>query len=100
VFAATQREIDLLLTRQLQDTRDRLGTPWGHLAVLAERTRSVEHYSQVLTAAGIPSIELTAYDGTSTDRVKIGTIKRSKGLEFPYVLLPGLSQEPPALIDG
>lgn len=100
VFARTQRDLDVALARQVQETRDHLGTPWGHMAVLAERTLTVDHIRRVLTTAGIPWVDLTTYDGTSTNRVKIGTIKRAKGLEFPYVLLPNLSQEPPDQMAG
>ena len=70
------------------------------MAVLAERTRIVDHYRRVLTDARIPFVELTAYDGQSTDQVKLGTVKRAKGLEFAYVFLPNLSQEPPAIASG
>ncbi len=100
VLAETQHDLDAALTSQLQRTRDWDGTPWGHMAVLAERTRTVDHYRRVLTKAGIPFVELTDYDGESSDRVKIGTIKRAKGLEFAYVLIPGLSQEPPGMASG
>ena len=77
----------------LQRTRRALDVPWGDMAVLVERRRNVEHYERILAHAGIPFVELTAYDGVTSDRVKIGTIKRSKGLEFKFVLLPGLSHE-------
>ncbi len=100
VLAETQYDLDAALTSQLQRTRRWDGTPWGHMAVLAERTRTVDHYRRVLTEASIPFVELTAYDGESIDRVKLGTIKRAKGLEFAYVLIPGLSQKPPAMADG
>jgi superfamily I DNA/RNA helicase len=35
------------------------------------------------------------YDGRTSDAVKIGTFKRAKGLEFKFVLLPGLEEGPP-----
>ena len=81
-------------------TREVLGVPWGDLAVLVERRKDVEHYQRVLAAAKIPYVELTRYDGVTTDRVKVGTIKRSKGLEFKFVLLPRLSHEAPPLWPG
>jgi superfamily I DNA/RNA helicase len=31
---------------------------------------------------------LTDYDGAPTDAIKVGTVKRAKGLEFKHVLLP------------
>jgi hypothetical protein len=93
VDAATQGDLDAALTSMLQRTRRALDVPWGDMAVLVERRRDVEHYERILASAGIPFVELTAYDGVTSDRVKIGTIKRSKGLEFKFVLLPGLSHE-------
>jgi superfamily I DNA/RNA helicase len=48
----------------------------------------------------VPYVELTRYDGVTSDRVKIGTIKRSKGLEFKFVLLPGLRRGAPELWPG
>jgi superfamily I DNA/RNA helicase len=46
----------------------------------------------LLRTAGIPVIELTDYDGSQTDAVKVGTIKRAKGLEFKQVLLPWVAE--------
>jgi superfamily I DNA/RNA helicase len=37
------------------------------------------------------------YAGISVDAVKVGTIKRAKGLEFKHVLLPRV---PPSLLDS
>jgi superfamily I DNA/RNA helicase len=37
-------------------------------------------------------VELTDYDGRPTDAVKVGTIKRAKGLEFKQVLLPWIAE--------
>jgi len=48
--------------------------------------------AMVPCTAGIPVSELTDYDGSSTDAVKVGTIKRAKGLEFKQVLLPWISE--------
>lgn len=38
-------------------------------------------------AADIPAINLEKYDGGTVDAVKVGTIKRAKGLEFKQVLV-------------
>lgn len=43
-----------------------------------------------LSAAGIPTVDLDSYDGTPVAAVKVGTIKRAKGLEFKQVLLCGI----------
>ena len=93
VDAATQVDLDVALLSMLERTRQALDVPWGDMAVLVERRKDVEHYQRVLATGAIPFVELTAYDGVTSDRVKIGTIKRSKGLEFKFVFLPGLSRE-------
>jgi superfamily I DNA/RNA helicase len=79
------------LVTQILDTRATLDIAHGDMAVLAFKRADVAHYRGVLERAGIPTVELTEYDGVSTDRVKVGTFKRAKGLEFKYVLLPGLN---------
>ncbi len=84
------------MVTQIQDTITRLGVPGGDMAVLVRTRRELEHYGGVLRRAGIPYIDLMDYDGTTTDRVKVGTFKRAKGLEFKFVLLPGLSDGPPS----
>lgn len=100
VRAPRQFDLDIALVEQLMRTRTVLGVSWGDLAVLAERHKDVEHHMSILKRAGIPLIELEKYDGRSTDHVKVGTFKRAKGLDFKYVLLPGLRHDGPERWDG
>jgi hypothetical protein len=58
------------------------------VAILCNTTREVENAIRLLSKAGIPAIPLLDYVGEPVDAVKIGTIKRAKGLEFKSVLLP------------
>ena len=60
----------------------------GDIAILCSTTREADAAVSMLTAAGIPSISLLDYTGLTVDAVKVGTIKRAKGLEFKHVLLP------------
>ncbi|WP_022881837.1 nuclease-related domain-containing DEAD/DEAH box helicase [Gryllotalpicola ginsengisoli] len=60
----------------------------GDVAVLCFYQYQVDQAVRLFAAAGIPTITLDKYDGTTTDALKIGTIKRSKGLEFKHVLVP------------
>lgn len=69
----------------------------GDIGVLARYTRHVTDIITALTNAGIPAINLEKYDGTPVDAVKVGTIKRAKGLEFKHV---AVARAPLALIDG
>lgn len=100
VEAGNRAELEARLVKQLHRTVEALGVPWGDMAVLLLHRKDVDHYRRVLTKAGVPTVELTEYDGVTTDRVKIGTIKRSKGLEFKYVLMPELNHGDPAMWPG
>jgi superfamily I DNA/RNA helicase len=71
-----------------------LGVAAGDMAVLVRTRRQLEHYARVLARAGIDHVDLREYDGRTSDRVKVGTFKRAKGLEFKFVLLPGLDDRP------
>lgn len=70
--------------------RELLATPGVHpgdVAVLAMRTRDVSSMVRLLGAAGLPVVDLAKYDGRVAAAVKVGTIKRAKGLEFKHVLV-------------
>jgi superfamily I DNA/RNA helicase len=41
---------------------------------------------------GIPAFSLEDYDGVHSQAVRVGTYRRSKGLEFKIVLLPCLGE--------
>ena len=63
------------------------GTQLGDIGILTHTNWAVGDVSQALTSAGLRSIELLRYDGKPVDAIKIGTIKRAKGLEFKQVLV-------------
>ncbi|WP_436700268.1 UvrD-helicase domain-containing protein [Nocardioides sp. BYT-33-1] len=93
-LASSQAHLEERLVDQIARSRD-AGIPLGDMAVLVAYVAEVGRYRRILRTAGIPSVELTAYDGTTQDRVKVGTFKRAKGLDFKYVLMPGLRHHPP-----
>jgi len=70
---------------------------YGDIGVLAMNNWQVADVVKALSAAGIPSIELTKYNGRPTNAVKVGTVYRAKGLEFKQVLVARTSRE---LLDG
>ena len=70
---------------------------FGDIGVLALYTWHAREAAEALTEAGIPIVELEKYDGHSVDAVKVGTIKRSKGLEFKEVLVV---RTPPHLVSA
>lgn len=84
----------------LSRVRELLATPGVHpgdVGVLALRTRDVSACARVLAAAGVPVVELASYDGRIARGVKVGTVKRAKGLEFKHVLV---AHAPVQLVSG
>lgn len=60
----------------------------GDIAVLCDTNGQASATEKLLASAGIPSINLLEYQGAATEKVKVGTTKRAKSLEFKLVLLP------------
>jgi hypothetical protein len=58
------------------------------VGILSLTSYGVKETRRVLESAGIPTIDLADYRGVPVDAVKIGTVKRAKGLEFKTVLMP------------
>jgi hypothetical protein len=92
VRASDQRSLEAALLAQIDDATGRLGVPLGDMALLVYTRSELVHYASVLRRAGLPFVALIDYDGVSSDRIKVGTFKRAKGLEFKFVLLPGLRE--------
>jgi hypothetical protein len=65
----------------------------GDIGVLSLTKSGVADTMRLLKAAGIPAIDLEQYTGRPVDAVKVGTVKRAKGLEFKTVLLPRVRAE-------
>ncbi|MEV6334124.1 3'-5' exonuclease [Nocardia vinacea] len=72
-----------------------LGAPNGHVAVITRTNTEASRFLRVLKAARIPIQLLEDYDGSYVDAVKVGTVQRAKGLEFPAVFRPVLPGERP-----
>lgn len=94
VDAADKTSHDLALLQAVEDAARRLGVSYGDLAVLAATRARASEYLSLLRRHGRPCVELEDYDGQSTDRIKVGTFKRAKGLEFKHVFLPQLVDGP------
>ncbi len=73
------------------------GVRLGDIGVLALYAWHAQEAAEALAEAGIPTIDLATYDGTPADAVKVGTIKRAKGLEFAEVLVV---RTPPYLVQA
>lgn len=94
VHADNKRSLEVALTKQITDSVRGLRVALGDMAVLVHTRAELVHYASVLQHAGISYVDLQVYDGVTTDRVKLGTFKRAKGLEFKFVLIPGLRTGP------
>jgi hypothetical protein len=84
-FASRDEHDRALVARVKVATRD---MNVGDIAVLCGTNWQADEVRALLTTAGIESISLLDYTGVSIDAVKVGTIKRAKGLEFKLVMLP------------
>ena len=80
---ASRAEHDAALVEALRSY-----SSFGDAAILCNTTWEAEAATRLLATASIPSISLLDYTGTPVDAVKVGTIKRAKGLEFKLVMLP------------
>lgn len=77
----------------------------GDVGVLAMYRHQVNELLTAFRAAGLPALDLEKYDGHPVKAVKVGTIKRAKGLEFKQVVvarapLALLGDAPPAAAAG
>lgn len=63
------------------------GVGSSDIGVLTATNRDAQAMLVALRAAGFGVIELESYAGVAGPLVKVGTIKRAKGLEFKQVLL-------------
>ena len=62
----------------------------GDIGILTRTNKGVEALTDALTRAGVSTLGLDKYDGSTSEHVKVGTYLRAKGLEFKAVYLPGL----------
>jgi hypothetical protein len=67
-----------------------VGTGLGDIGVLTRTNAQADRFAALLKAAGLRVVSLKNYDGIPVDAIKVGTIKRAKGLEFKQVLLPSV----------
>lgn len=65
----------------------------GDIAVLCDTNGQTAVAEKLLAAANIRTINLLHYAGLAEAAVKVGTVKRAKGLEFKLVMLPWSADE-------
>ena len=69
------------------------GVDAGDVGVLTATNRDAHALATALRATGYGVVELKSYSGSTAPLVKVGTIKRAKGLEFKHVLLGRVAGE-------
>jgi superfamily I DNA/RNA helicase len=90
---SSDAERDQRMVDRIRSALREVGTAPGDLGVLCQTLHGVDRSVRALQEAGLPVIKLTEYDGGSSDGIKVGTIKRAKGLEFKQVLLPDVRRD-------
>jgi superfamily I DNA/RNA helicase len=85
---STRRAHNEALVARVRNALSVTGVGRGDIAILCDTNGQARDAEALLMADGIPTLDLLRYDGLTSDAVKVGTIKRAKGLEFKAVLLP------------
>jgi hypothetical protein len=96
VDARDEASHDIALIKQLRSLVEERGIGAGDVAVLAPTRSGVRAARRLLHRSGFATVTLEEYDGRPINRVKVGTYKRAKGLEFKYVFLPWLQTRNPS----
>ena len=87
VRCANEADRQRRMVMRVHEVVAEVGTNFGDVGVLSLSRRGVESATEALKKAGVPVVNLEQYDGVPVNRVKVGTIKRAKGLEFKQVLV-------------
>ncbi len=90
---ANRRELNETMVRRVRSVIRDVGTGIGDVAVLCLSRRAATEAATALLAAGFPVVNLEDYNGVPIEAIKVGTIKRAKGLEFKQVLIPDIRRE-------
>ncbi|WFR65838.1 AAA family ATPase [Curtobacterium flaccumfaciens] len=84
---SSRAEHDRSMIDRLGEVLRLIGTGHGDVGILAATNRQADDVRAVLREGGVPVVMLDEYTGRTTDAVRVGTVKRAKGLEFKQVLL-------------
>ncbi|GIG41607.1 nuclease-related domain-containing DEAD/DEAH box helicase [Cellulomonas phragmiteti] len=87
VRCASEADRQRRMVLRVHEVVAEVGTNFGDVGVLSLSRRGVEAATEALKKAGVPVVNLEKYDGVPVNRVKVGTVKRAKGLEFKQVLV-------------
>ncbi|GAA5041978.1 UvrD-helicase domain-containing protein [Nocardia callitridis] len=76
-----RREAHTQLVQAITDSN----LPWSDIAVITTTNSQATRFTAALRRADIPTVSLERFDGTQRDVVKVGTVHRAKGMDFPAV---------------
>jgi superfamily I DNA/RNA helicase len=93
----SRRECERAMVERASVVARQVGTGQGGVGVLCATNAVAERAAAALRREGADVVMLSDYDGAPVDSIKVGTIKRAKGLEFKQVLLP---EVPAGVIDA
>jgi hypothetical protein len=78
---------DAEIPRRVRAIASAENASYGDIGILALSTFGVRAAIASLVKANVPFVELTNFDGHPSNAVKVGTVKRAKGLDFAQVML-------------
>ncbi|MCC5948222.1 MAG: UvrD-helicase domain-containing protein [Nitriliruptoraceae bacterium] len=90
---SSYRDRESRMVERARSVLREVGTGMGDLGVLCISRSGADRAAKAFRDVGAPVVMLDTYDGGQVDAIKIGTIKRAKGLEFKQVLLPDVRDE-------
>ncbi|MBF6577343.1 UvrD-helicase domain-containing protein [Nocardia farcinica] len=76
-----RRDVDAELVRALAESN----RPLTDTAVIVGSLKDADHFKRILDRAGLSTLPLDKYDGTQVDPIKVGTVRRAKGIDFAAV---------------
>lgn len=83
----SRREHDRAMLARLTEVLRLVGTERGDVGILTATNAQATQVHDALRDADVPVVMLDRYSGKVSDAVRVGTVKRAKGLEFKQVLL-------------
>ncbi|ROS72168.1 nuclease-like protein [Curtobacterium sp. PhB130] len=95
--ARTTADHDAAMLARVAEVLRLVGVGHGDVGILTATNWQADKVAAALETAGVPVVSLKHYRGQSVDAVKVGTVKRAKGLEFKQVLL---AHVPARLLDA
>lgn len=96
VLCRSPQEEIVKIARWLHNLNEQRSVPWGNICVILRTKADAGYYTSMLHRHGVPAYDLSANREAkealdlSDQTVKLTTVHSSKGLEFPYVLIPHL----------